>query len=148
MEQRKIRSYSQMMNFDSYIDRFKYLRINDGKIGATTFGSHRYLNQQFYQSDSWINFTEQIKIRDSIDGYICDLGCEGYEIDDRSGIVIVVHHINPITIEQIMRNDPCLTDPENAITCTKHTHNAIHYGNEHLLCSGPTERKPGDTKLW
>lgn len=151
-----MKSYSEMITKSkSYIDRFNYLKINDQKIGATTFGSYRYLNQRFYLSDAWEDFCERIHERDSINGYICDLGCEGFEINEideftkeKTGIVIMVHHINPVTIQDLVNNSPMLLDPENAITVTQHTHNAIHYGGKNLLCTGPTIRVAGDTKCW
>lgn len=150
-----MRSYSEMKKIDSYIERFQYLKLNDKKIGDSTFGSRRYVYQRFLQSEPWKSFCEEVHQRDSINGYICDLGCEGFEIHEydeftktKTGIVIMVHHINPVSIDDILNCSKKLLDPENAITVTQHTHNAIHYGTKEILCTGPTVRIAGDTKCW
>lgn len=135
------KSYSELIAIDSYEDRFRYLMLN-GKIGETTFGSDRYLNQVFYKSPEWISAKQDAIIRDNG----CDMAFSGYEIH---GCIIIVHHINPITIDDIRKRSPKLFDLENLITVAHNTHNAIHYGNESFLF-GQTivERKPNDTCPW
>lgn len=133
------RSYRDLRRLSTFEERFRYLALR-GRVGRETFGFDRWVNQGFYKSREWRQARDQVIVRDSG----CDLGVEGYEIYDK----IYIHHINPITLEQIERGDPCLVDPDNLITVTHQTHNAIHYGNERLLPSPLVERRPGDTKLW
>ena len=133
------RTYSELITFDSYEDRFNYLRL-DGLIGETTFGFDRYLNQIFYKSPEWKRTRDIIIVRDKG----CDLGVEGYEIRGK----ILIHHINPITLEDIRNRSYKLFDPENLITTVMMTHNAIHYGDDSLLVKAPVERKPNDTCPW
>ena len=133
------RTYSELITFDSYEDRFNYLRL-DGLIGETTFGFDRYLNQIFYKSPEWKRTRDIIIVRDKG----CDLGVEGYEIRGK----ILIHHINPITLEDIRNRSYKLFDPENLITTFMMTHNAIHYGDDSLLVKAPVERKPNDTCPW
>lgn len=133
------RSYRDLRRLSTFEERFRYLALR-GRVGRETFGFDRWVNQGFYKSREWRQARDQVIVRDSG----CDLGVEGYEIYDK----IYIHHINPITLEQIERGDPCLVDPDNLITVTHRTHNAIHYGNERLLPSPLVERRPGDTKLW
>lgn len=134
------RSYSELMRLETFEERYDYLKLS-AKIGEKTFGYERYLNQIFYGTPEWKAFRREIIIRDNG----CDLGLEGYDITDR----IEVHHINPITIEMIEKNDPMLMDPENAICTSARTHKAIHYGDEKLLRKmEPTIRKPNDTSPW
>ncbi|AOZ64868.1 HNH endonuclease [Streptomyces phage Jaylociraptor] len=109
-------------------------------MGQATFGFDRWVNQGFYTSREWRQARDRIIVRD--EG--CDLGIEGYEIHDR----VYIHHINPITLYQLESGDPCLVDPDNLITVTHRTHNAIHYGDERLLPRPLVARQPGDTKLW
>lgn len=135
------RSYSELSRLKTFEERFEYLRL-DGIVGIETFGAFRYLNQAFYKSDPWKTVRRDIIIRDNG----LDLGVEGFDIPD--GIGIVVHHMNPVTIENIKNFDPICFDPENLISCTKLTHRAIHYGDIDLVPRLPIERKPGDTKLW
>ena len=134
-----IKSYSELMEIDNFIERFRYLKL-DGVVGEETFGSHRWLNQILYQSPEWKEFRRDILIRDGC----CDLGCEGFEIGTRA----TVHHINPITIEDVMNRRPAVFDPENVITVCDSTHKAIHYGDENLLYPGPVERTKNDTCPW
>ena len=135
-----IRTYSEMILLPTFIERFRYLQIG-GKVGAETFGYDRYLNQTLYRTAEWKRFRNEIIVRDNG----CDLGCEGYDI---IGQKILVHHINPISVEDVLLRDPKVFDPENAITTILNTHNAIHYGDESLLVTEPIERKPNDTCLW
>jgi len=133
------RSYRDLRRLSTFEERFRYLALG-GRVGRETFGFDRWVNQGFYKSREWRQARDQTIVRDNG----CDLGVEGYEIYDK----IYIHHINPVTLEQIERGDPCLVDPDNLITVTHRTHNAIHYGNERLLPSPLVERRAGDTKLW
>jgi hypothetical protein len=133
------KTYSELIMFDNFQDRFEYLRIR-GHVGEETFGHDRYINQALYSSPEWKQFRRRIIIRDNG----CDLGIPGHEIFDH----ILIHHINPITLDDIINRSYCVFDPNNVI-CTAHeTHNAIHYGNELYLSTVPIERKPGDTCPW
>jgi len=134
-----IRTYSELIKFQSYEDRFKYLKL-DGAVGKETFGFDRYLNQIFYRSQKWKRIRDTVIIRDN--GY--DLGVEGYEIYGR----IIIHHMNPITVEDIERESDYLLDPEFLISTVHKTHNAIHYGDESLLTTAPVERTKYDTCPW
>jgi hypothetical protein len=135
----KRRSYSELRRFDDFLERFRYLSLK-GRVGEVTFGFNRWINQDFYTSREWRQTRHEIIVRDNG----CDLGIEGYEI--HKGLYI--HHLNPITVEQIEAGDSCLLDPDNLITVALRTHNAIHYGDESLLPRPMVERRPGDTKLW
>ena len=131
--------YSELSTIPTYEERFKYLQLK-GAVGNDTFGYDRYLNQILYKSSEWRSFRRDIVLRDNG----CDLACEGYEIYGK----ILIHHINPITVEDILRRDPKVFDPENAISTSLNTHNAVHFGDESLLIMEPIERKPYDTCLW
>ena len=131
--------YSELITIPTYEERFKYLQLK-GAVGNDTFGYDRYLNQILYNSPEWKRLRNQIIIRDN--GR--DLGCEGYEIYGR----ILIHHMNPITVEDIVSRDPIVFDPENLICVSHNTHNAIHYGNENLLIMSPVERTKNDTCPW
>lgn len=133
------RTYSELIKLPTFLDRFSYLQLG-GQVGVETFGYDRYLNQMFYRTTEWKRFRNEIIIRDNG----CDLACEGYEIVGK----ILIHHINPISIEDVLQQDPKVFDPENVISTTLNTHNAIHYGDESLLISEPIERKPNDTCPW
>lgn len=134
-----IKTYSELSTFDTFEDRFQYLRL-DGIVGEETFGFDRYLNQILYQSKEWKRCRRDIIIRD--EG--CDLGCEGFEVHGR----ILIHHINPITVDDIVNRNPKVFDPENLILTSHNTHNAIHYGDENLLIKVPIERSKNDTCPW
>lgn len=131
--------YSELSTIPTYEERFKYLQLK-GAVGNDTFGYDRYLNQILYNSPEWKRLRNQIIIRDN--GR--DLGCEGYEIYGR----ILIHHMNPITVEDIVSRDPIVFDPENLICVSHNTHNAIHYGDENLLIMAPVERTKNDTCPW
>lgn len=135
----KIKTYSELITLPTFLERFKYLQIG-GQVGAETFGYDRYLNQILYNTKEWKRFRRDIIVRDCG----CDMACEGYEVFDR----IIIHHINPLTVEDILRRDPKIFDPENVIAVSLNTHNAIHYGDESLLNLGPIERTPNDTCPW
>lgn len=133
------RTYSELIRLHSFKERFEYLKL-DGEVGRDTFGYDRYLNQLLYSSDEWRRCRRDIIIRDNG----CDLGCEGFEIPVR----ILIHHINPITVDDVIRRRSVVFDPENLITTSHRTHNAIHYGDESLLITGVTERRKNDTCPW
>lgn len=136
----RMKSYDELKELKTFIERFEYLNLN-GQVGSETFGFNRYLNQSFYNSKEWKQVRDKVIIRDSG----CDLGVEGYEINSKP----IVHHINTITIEQINNRDPIIFDPNNLITVSHETHNAIHYGDESICKSKEiTNRKRGDTCLW
>ena len=136
----RLRCYSELITLPTYEERFRYLKL-DGRVGADTFGFDRHFNQMVYQRDPrWKNARDIVIIRDNG----CDLGIEGREIHDK----IIVHHMNPITMDDILQNRDWIFDPEFLITTVHNTHNAIHYGDEDLLVKAPIERKPNDTCLW
>lgn len=135
----KIKSYSEMCSFSTFIERFNYLKLN-GKVGAETFGFDRYLNQVLYCSQEWKRFRRQVIIRDNG----CIFGLDGYDINGR----LIVHHINPITLEQIEQRDPMIFSMENVVCVTHNVHEAIHYGDESLIPTDPIIRKPNDTCPW
>jgi hypothetical protein len=135
----RIRRYEELLRFRSFEERFRYLKL-DGVIGVSTFGFDRWVNQRFYKSLEWQAVRNQIIVRD--DG--CDLGIPGYEIT--SGLL--VHHMNPVSLEDLTHGENWIFDPSFLITTSLQTHNAIHYGDESLLPRGPIVRKQGDTKLW
>lgn len=134
-----IRTYSEMAKFKDFEDRFDYLRLR-GNVGESTFGFDRHVNQAFYTSYEWKNVRDRVIVRDNG----CDLGVNGYEIHAE----LLVHHINPMVIDDILHAEEWIIDPEYLITTCHQTHNAIHYSNELLLPRVVPERKPGDTKLW
>lgn len=134
-----IKTYSEMITLPTFEERFEYLKIG-GFVGKETFGYDRYLNQVLYNSPEWKKCRQKIIIRDNG----CDLGCEGYEIHGR----IIIHHINPITLEDILKRSPKIFDPDNLITTVHNTHNAIHYGDRDLLLIAPIERSRNDTCPW
>ena len=133
------RTYTELMSLPTYLDRFRYLKL-DGRVGVATFGQDRYLNQAFYQSYEWKNLRHQIIVRDMG----CDLAIEGREIFDR----ILIHHMNPINAEDILRHSEFVLDPEYLICTSKLTHDAIHFGDESILYLDPVIRRPGDTCPW
>ena len=123
----------------SFDDRFDYLRL-DGAVGVATFGFDRHINQKFYKSNEWKRVRDFVITRDNG----CDLGVDGYEINHS----ILIHHMNPMSVEDIVHGDDWIINPENLITTTQNTHNAIHYGNVSLLPKTVVSRQVGDTKLW
>lgn len=133
------RTYSELVRFSTFRDRFQYLRLQ-GVVGNATFGFDRNINQAFYKSYEWRMVREEVIVRD--EG--CDLGVPGQEIYDE----ILVHHMNPVTLDSIMHRDEWILNPEFLITTKHSTHNAIHYGDESLLPVPYIPRTPGDTKLW
>lgn len=134
-----IKSYSELITLPTFLERYRYLKIG-GHVGIETFGFDRYLNQALYHSNEWRDFRRDMILRDNG----CDLGCDGHEIHERA----LLHHINPITIEDVIRRSPKVFDSENVITTILNTHNAIHYGDESKLVIAPLERTRNDTCLW
>ena len=133
------KSYLECMQYPTFQERYRYLQIG-GYVGKETFGFDRYLNQMLYRTSEWKRFRRDMILRDNG----CDLGCEGYEIYGN----ILVHHINPITVEDVINRNPCIFDPNNVICTSHNTHNAIHYGDETNLITEPIVRKPYDTCPW
>lgn len=136
-----MKTYDEMSKFPSFIERYRYLKCN-GKVGNETFGFNRYLNQILYTSKEWRRLRAYIIDRDKA----CDLGCIGHDILGSKSILI--HHINPISLKNIYDRDPMIFDPNNLITVSLSTHNAIHYGNEEMLSLSNLERSPNDTCPW
>lgn len=133
------RSYRELLQFKTFEDRFDYLKLA-GEVGNPTFGYDRYFNQQFYHSSEWRRARNRIILRDNG----CDLGMPDYEIHGR----IYIHHINPITKQDVEELSDNLFNPDNLICVTFDTHNAIHFGDERTLPKTPIERAPGDTCPW
>lgn len=134
-----IRTYSELITFPTFEERFKYLQL-EGSVGKDTFGYDRYLNQLFYKTAEWKRLRRDLIIRDNG----CDLGIEGHEIYGR----IIIHHLNPITKDDIVSRTEYLLNPDFLICTTHNTHNAIHYGDESLLITSPVERSKNDTCPW
>ena len=140
MTNQKIRTYSEMIQLQTFEERYAYLRLF-GTVGADTFGFDRYLNQVFYKSTEWKKLRNQVIIRDNA----CDLAMRGYELYDH----IYVHHMNPITIDDINDASNFLLNPEYLVCVSLNTHNAIHYGNEKLIQKTELiERTPNDMCPW
>ena len=134
-----IRTYSELMTLPTFEERFEYLKL-DGRVGVETFGSSRRLNQILYQSYEWKHIRDQVIFRDNG----CDLGIQGYEIHQHP----YIHHLNPITKQQILDRDPALFDLNNLITVSYQTHQAIHYSNKSILVLDPVERFANDVAPW
>lgn len=134
-----IRTYSELIKLPTFEERLEYLNLN-GIVTQTTFGSERYLNQMFYTSDEWRRLRREIIIRDNG----CDLGVEGFDIHSK----IIIHHMNPISEEDILQHSQYLVNPEYLICVSHSTHNVIHYGNVRQLAINPIERRPNDTCPW
>lgn len=134
-----IKTYSELILLPTFEERFKYLQLN-GRVGDDTFGFDRYINQKFYRSVEWKRIRDYIIIRDNG----CDLALDGYEIHGR----ILIHHMNPITISDIKFSTEYLMNPDYLICVTHNTHNAIHYGDEKQIITGPIVRTKNDTCPW
>lgn len=134
-----IRTYSELIKLQTFEERFRYLKLG-GRVGEDTFGHDRYLNQLFYTSDEWRRIRREVIVRDNG----CDLGMWDREIHG----LIVIHHMNPITAEDIVNRSEYLLNPEYLISTIDITHKAIHYGDENLLFTAPIERRPNDTCPW
>ena len=135
-----IRTYAELSRLTTFEERFKYLQLN-GQVGKDTFGFDRFVNQKFYSSREWRALRDFVIIRDNG----CDLGIEGYEISKQK---ILIHHMNPISMDDIVNRSEFLMNPEYLITTVHNTHNAIHYGDENLLVTAPVERTKYDTCPW
>ena len=136
---RTIRTYSELIRLPTFEERFRYLKL-DGLVGKDTFGFDRYLNQEFYRSKEWKEVRDFVIVRDNG----CDLGMGGYEIVGR----IYIHHMNPITVNDIVHSSDFLLNPDFLICVSHNTHNAVHYGDEDLLVTAPVERRKNDTCPW
>lgn len=135
-----IKSYSELSQLETFEERFNYLKLG-GVVGRDTFGFDRIFNQKFYRSEEWKQARDFVIVRDNG----CDLGIEGHEI---FGNRIIIHHMNPISIDDIRHSTRNLLDPEYLITTIHRTHNAIHYGDENQLIKAPIERVRNDTCPW
>jgi hypothetical protein len=135
----KVRSYEELIKLPSFLERFEYCKLN-GRVGEDTFGMARYLNQLFYKSKEWKRFRNHIIERDKA----CDLAMPDMELDK----YVYIHHLNPITKEDIINRSSCLMDPDNVVCVSRETHEAIHYGDKSLLPNEWKERTEGDTNLW
>lgn len=134
-----IKTYSELSLLPTFRERYQYLRLS-GQVGEDTFGFDRYLNQVFYRSQEWKRVRDFVILRDNG----CDLGVPGFEIHEK----IIIHHMNPITVQDIRHGNEDLLDPEFLICVRHNTHNAIHYGDESLLITEPIVRMPNDTCPW
>lgn len=134
-----IRNYSELMKLKTFEERFEYLKL-DGIVGEETFGFDRVFNQQFYTSAEWRRIRRDVIIRD--EGF--DLGVQDHDIAGR----IIIHHLNPITIRDIVERSPYLLNPEFLICTSSTTHNAIHYSDDNLLPKPIVNRSQNDTCLW
>lgn len=134
-----IRSYSELITLPTFEERFEYLKLS-GRVGESTFGFDRFINQSFYRSKEWRDIRNRVIARDE--------GCDLADPDHKIYGSILIHHMNPLTVEDIEEGSKYLLDPEYLITTQNLTHNAIHYGDKSLLPKEYIERKPGDTRMW
>ena len=134
-----LRTYSELITFPTFKERFDYLKL-DGTVGADTFGFDRYMNQQFYRSYEWKKVRDQVIVRDNG----CDLGVSGYFIRGQ----VYIHHLNPISPQDLYSRSQILLDPEYLVCVSHATHNAIHYGDASQLQRDPVVRRPNDTCPW
>lgn len=135
----RIRTYTELIRIEDFVERYEYLRLR-GEVGVATFGWERWLNQELYKSSKWRRTRDKVIIRDMG----CDLAHPDFQIGDR----IIIHHMNPLTPEDIEDDVDEIYDPEFLICTSPMTHNAIHYGDQKLLPQLPVERFPGDTCPW
>lgn len=133
------KSYRELMHINGFVERFEYLALYGG-VGHSTFGHARWMNQSFYASREWKQIRQFVIARDNG----MDLGVDGFDIHTQ----ITIHHIVPMSPEDIENGNPMILDPDNLITTTHDTHNAIHYGDVKLLKLPLPDRAPGDTRLW
>jgi hypothetical protein len=133
------RNYSELRQRTTFEERFEYLSLG-GAVGVATFGFDRWINQHFYRSREWRMARDAVIVRDNG----CDLGVVGRDIRAN----VLVHHMNPVSPQDLINGEEWVLDPEYLITTTHQTHNAIHYGDFSLIPREPVERRPGDTKLW
>ncbi len=135
----RLKTYSELRHLHTFEERLEYLSLA-GIVGKETFGFDRWVNQRFYKSREWKQVRNEVIVRDNG----CDLGIPGYEI----AIGLLIHHMNPITVEDIYNSEDYILDPRYLITTTKDTHNAIHYGTKIMTPRVVLDREPGDTALW
>lgn len=135
----RLRTYSELIALKTYEERFRYLALR-GVVGRATFGPDRYINQAFYRSQQWRRMRDEIIVRDN--------GCDMGDLDHPIQRIILIHHMNPMTVAEIVDGEDSILNPEFLICVSHRTHNAIHYGDESLLPKTFVERRPGDTKLW
>lgn len=133
------KSYSELITLKSFQERFDYLKIN-GFVGDITHGGHRWLNQQLYSSEKWKSTRRRVIIRDNG----CDLACSDRQIHGK----IVIHHINPITVDDLLNHNPIIFNLENLITVSNETHEALHYSNYDMLQKDYVPRTENDTCPW
>lgn len=134
-----VRTYSELRTLPTFDERFEYLKLNGG-VGRATFGYDRDLNQNFYKSSEWLHVREFVIVRDNG----CDLAVPGYEVYEEP----LIHHMNPMTPDDIIHQEDWILDPEFLILTCNRTHNDIHFGKKRLEPKIVTERSPGDTRLW
>lgn len=134
-----VRSYSELVRLETFEERYDYLKLGGG-IGISTFGFDRHLNQRFYASKEWQDARRHVLIRDNG----CDLGVPDHLVPEKP----LIHHMNPMSVDDIVHGEEWIIDPEFLITTSQRTHNAIHYGVEKIGPRTVTERSPGDTRLW
>ena len=134
-----IKTYSELITIPTFEERFEYLQLK-GSVGKDTFGYDRHLNQVLYRSPEWKRLRNQIIIRDCG----CDLACDGYDVYGK----VLIHHLNPITVEDVLARSRKVFDPDNLVCVSHNTHNAIHYGDVDLLVTGPIIRTKNDTCPW
>lgn len=134
-----IKTYSELRRLETFDERLNYLKLYDS-VGRSTFGYDRYLNQRFYTSYVWKRARQEVIVRDNG----CDLGVRGYEIHSD----LYVHHINPMSADDIVHGEEWLLDPEFLITTTILTHNSIHFGDDNSFPKVVIARSRNDTKLW
>lgn len=134
-----IKTYNELILLPTFEERFEYLKLS-GRVGEETFGFDRWLNQKFYRSSEWKHVRDQVILRDNG----CDLGIEGREIYDK----ILIHHMNPISKQDILERSDLLLNPMYLISVTKRTHDAIHYSDDSILMKGPITRSKNDTCPW
>lgn len=135
-----MRTYTELSQFETFMERFNYLKL-EGVIGEDTFGFDRYLNQVFYTSQEWRHVRDIVIVRDNGN----DLGVNGFRIAKRN---LIVHHMNPICVEDILKRKENILNPEYLICVSRSTHQALHYGNLDLLPKDIVDRKPNDTCPW
>lgn len=134
-----MRTYQELVKFIYFEERYEYLKL-DGRVGDSTFGYDRYLNQLLYSSSEWRRVRREVIIRDNG----CDLGVDGYEINDK----IIIHHMNPIDLSDVKEGRDIVYNPNFLISTSSRTHNAIHYGDKSILPLEPIIRTKNDTTLW
>ena len=135
---RIVKTWHELIRLETFEERYRYLKTHS-EIGVATFGHERHLNQRFYTSNEWRRVRHEVIARD----LGCDLAMPGHEIYDR----IIVHHMNPMSIEEVVEGSDDLINPDYLISVSHHTHNAIHFGDETPI-NQIIERSPGDTRLW